>query len=260
MDYNYYLIDPTGNITILVENMVPIKAQPKVGRLLMEKEPSCEQVGFISCNELDTESDITLRMAGGEFCGNATMSTAALYCKKNGILEGNDAKVRVRVLDSGALIPVVITCAEDSYFGKVTMPRPLFIGEEIFKLDSREYKLPMVTVDGISHIVVMEDMSDEAAERAVRIWCHEKNLSGLGLMLVDKDNSSMRPLVYIKDADTLFWESSCASGTSAVGAYLAYRDGEDKSLSLKQPGGTLTIEASKDGELILCGSVKFREK
>ena len=42
-----------------------------------------EQVGFVSAPS-DSGCDIDLQMAGGEFCGNATMSAAALVAMRSG--------------------------------------------------------------------------------------------------------------------------------------------------------------------------------
>ena len=72
---SYALLDPTGNMTLLAETPVPEAAQPLTAKRLMALEPATEQVGFVS----KTEDGIGLRMAGGEFCGNASMSAAVLY-------------------------------------------------------------------------------------------------------------------------------------------------------------------------------------
>ena len=42
------LLDPTGNITLLVETPVPTEEQPTVAQKLMRLEPTTEQVGFFS--------------------------------------------------------------------------------------------------------------------------------------------------------------------------------------------------------------------
>ena len=72
----YSIFDPTGNITALVESQIPAAEQPTVAAAVMERHPSVEQVGFV---RFDPASDppVSLRMAGGEFCGNATMCAAA---------------------------------------------------------------------------------------------------------------------------------------------------------------------------------------
>ena len=75
-------------------------------------------------------------------------------------------------------------------------------------------------------------------------------------MFVDFEDHRLAPLVYVPEAGTLVWESSCASGTTAVGAYLAKRAGAPVKVPLKQPGGTLTIAVSADGDLLLEGTVR----
>ena len=52
----------------------------------MAEVPSCEQVGFIVPKQ--GGEDIRLSMAGGEFCGNASVCAAALsiFCSLLGIL------------------------------------------------------------------------------------------------------------------------------------------------------------------------------
>ena len=44
----YYIFDPTGNITALVESEVAIADQPAVASCIMEQHPDVEQVGFVT--------------------------------------------------------------------------------------------------------------------------------------------------------------------------------------------------------------------
>ena len=80
-----------------METPVPEKDYKQIASYLMEKEPTAEQVGF-----LDTKDPgiLKLNMAGGEFCGNATMS-AAVYAVMKG-LQKSPVKLRV----SGAKQPL----------------------------------------------------------------------------------------------------------------------------------------------------------
>ena len=78
----YSILDPTGNITALVESDLEEEYQPAAAAMLMRQHPEVEQVGFIQCNEAVDDNDavsVVLRMAGGEFCGNAAMSAAAFF-------------------------------------------------------------------------------------------------------------------------------------------------------------------------------------
>ena len=78
----YRILDPNGNITVLVESAVPVEKQPSSAEWIMQQHPEVEQVGFVRFLDITPDSDgihAELRMTGGEFCGNASLSTAALY-------------------------------------------------------------------------------------------------------------------------------------------------------------------------------------
>lgn len=246
-DIRYAFLDPTGNRTILVESPVPVQAQPSIAAALMRIERDAEQVGFLSAEG----ERISLRMAGGEFCGNAAMSAAALCAIDRGLSAGT-----LSVSVSGAADPVAVsvTAQEDgSVRGTVRMPKPVSVREEVFP-DSAV--LPVVSFDGISHVIVESALSREKAEEVIADWCRFLRADAVGIMLLDRTAGTLAPLVYVPGAGTLCWERSCASGTTAVGAYCAAKEGP-VSLALKQPGGTLTIEAAPEGDLFLTGCVRL---
>ncbi len=249
MKTDYYLLDPTGNVTILVTTLVPPALQPAAAARLMALEPAAEQVGFISREE---GYDMALRMAGGEFCGNASMSAAAVAAMEEGRKEG---RMKLRV--SGALGPVMAEVAEGSggiWRGTVDMPRPAAIEETDLPGAG---KRPVVAFDGISHVILKEEMPRDLAEERAEEWCRHLGADAIGLMFLDREETALTPLVYVPAAGTLFWENSCASGTSAVGAYLAARDERPVTRALRQPGGSLTVEADPDGRVRLSGTVRL---
>ena len=84
-------------------------------------------------------------------------------------------------------------------------------------------------------------MPRDLAEKAAPVWCRHLNADALGLMFLDRDACSLTPLVYVPAAGTLCWENSCDSGTTAAGAFLAGQTGLPFSISLRQPGGSLTV-------------------
>lgn len=248
----YSLLDPTGNITILVETPIDKASQPLVAARLMELEPSAEQVGFLSSG---TDCDIALRMAGGEFCGNAAMSAAALFAMQNG---GTARRVFVRV--SGAAAPVqvdVVPLPDGRWRGTVAMPSPTAVESTLFP-DGQE--LPVVRFEGISHVILEQTPDPDSAEALAPVWCRFLDADGLGLMFLDPAQETLTPLVYVPAAGTLFWETSCASGTTAAGLYLARRYGWPFARSLHQPGGTLEVAVSEDGTPSLTGSVILRKQ
>lgn len=288
MKVDYTVLDPTGNITILVTSPVEISLQPPVASKLMELVPEAEQVGFLSEAE---GCDIALRMAGGEFCGNASMCAATYYVNEEGL---NTCQVTLHV--SGAEGPVaaeIEKLPDGKWRGTVNMPRPQKL--EFIDLPGAG-ELPVVSFDGISHVIyeVSESertggntnvdpcgyndsyapdtakssaaqcstsdefpISRDTAEALACEWCRYLGVDALGIMFLNTEASSMKPLVYVPAAGTLFWENSCASGTTACGAYVAARSGRAVSMSLRQPGGSLEIRVSEDGSFGLSGTVLF---
>ena len=243
----YRLFDPTGNITLLVETPVPVDEQPAVAQALMDREPSAEQVGFLTI----TDNRVRLRMAGGEFCGNACMSAAALYMEQQ-----NRPYGAVSVSVCGTEHPVLVEVTqlpEGDWQGRVQMPQPLSVCHEKMP-DGRI--LPVVRFPGITH-VILEEVPNPASEALACEWGRHLDAEALGLMFLNHRENSMKPLVYVPAAGTLFWEASCASGTTAVGALTAAETGRPVDLALVQPGGTLRIQASPDGPLYLCGRVRI---
>ncbi len=252
MDVKYIMCNPTGNITALVETNVSEDKHVEIANMILKKEPTCEQVGFLLPSMED--SDITLKMAGGEFCGNATMSTAAYYCKRNGI---EKKSVKVKVINTKGLVNVDIEKRDSNFYGTIEMPKPLGIKEEKFVFENHNYFYPTVSFNGISHIIIEDDVPVYMPEACIKMWCDTLKTSAVGLMLLSKDKKSLRPLVYVKNPETLVWESSCASGTTAVGAYFSKKLSKSVTMELSEPGGKLMVETREDGSIYLTGVVAF---
>ena len=287
----YCIFDPTGNITALVETAVDIADQPAVASWIMGLEPDVEQVGFITYerNSADGSVPISLRMAGGEFCGNATMCAAALCAMHRGLQSGT---VPVKV--SGASAPFTVSLEQQapfSYSAAVIMPPAVRIGMVNLQPsgmagadgaieDSGAEKinamlsLPIVEMEGISHIIIEPDSGflgikedPELAEALLRQWCGVLGADCLGMMFLG-DGTAFRPLtplVYVPGADTMFWENSCASGSAAAGMYLAEKSGSPVDVTFDEPAGRLRVESDPaagrtvlHGSLTLLGSVIAR--
>ncbi len=247
-EIRYALLDPTGNQTVLVESEVPPAAQPSAAAQIMRQEPDAEQVGFYAARR----NGAALRMAGGEFCGNAAMSAAVLFALEKDIADGT-----VSVAVSGQPEPTAVRVSalpDGSMRGAVAMPRPVSVGEERFPDGIRR---PVVRFPGISHVILTSPLPRAEAEALAPLWCGHLRSASLGIMTYDRAAGTLLPLVYVPAAGTLFWERSCASGTTAVGAFLASKEGA-VSLSLRQPGGTLRVETAADGRLVLTGTVRLR--
>ena len=208
----FSILDPTGNITALVESEVSIDRQPSVAAGIMDLYEDVEQVGFVGFSRNDVHMgcdsntgmaynnchiDCQLRMAGGEFCGNAAMSAAVLYhirnmsaedgrsssndqaCRNDQISNNDqagrndqisskktDVPVSVVLRVSGSSVPIEVKLFRDScieYRTAIHMPPALSITEKIFVFKLQDgtsigAPLPIVELEGISHIIV-EDRS-----------------------------------------------------------------------------------------------------
>ena len=282
----YSIFDPTGNITALVETRVETELQTSVADEIMKEHPEVEQVGFVYF-EPGRPVPALLRMAGGEFCGNATMSAAALYAIRSG-----DEAEAIKVRASGAARSLEVRLKrnpEDSNLveASVEMPQAVSIEKKMFKAGDISEELPVVDMGGITHIIAEQNkklyaMKDdpEQAEQTIREWCGELEAECLGIMFLSGSDSAFKnkedakrrtrigidmkmdteltPLVYVPAADTIFWENSCASGSAAVGMYLSDKYGMALEVSMKEPAGTLRVrsDAAKN-ETRLYGSTKL---
>ncbi len=244
---SYYYVNPTGNITLLVDSPVPPAERVKIAETLMRAEPEAEQVGFIDGRNLN--------MAGGEFCGNATLSAAAVYCLENGLEEASpDLAV------SGAEKPVrtaIKKTGENTYRGSVRMPAPVEIGEIKMNPGGRELTAPIIDFGGIAHIILTESADRDIIEKTIKETAREIGADCLGIMLASEGR--LTPLVYVRKPETLVWESSCASGTSAAGVYFAMKNGGRFEGEFIEPGGTLGVSVKTEGGgepvILLSGTV-----
>ena len=261
------IFDPTGTITALVEDPVEIAEQSAVAAAVMERFPAVEQVGFVSfppetpCAEL--------RMAGGEFCGNASMSAAALWLMRRGGASP-DAWETVSLRVSGVSREVAVRLkreTEKSFLASVRMPPARSVTQQVFPFGALRDPLTIVRMEGIAHAIVTPAsgffslLGDKAAaEEAARRLCAALGAEALGLMFLEGEAPRMRltPLVYVPGSGTMIWENSCASGSAAVGTALGKRNGGRVRLELEEPGGVLRIESGGPrGETVLTGQTRL---
>ena len=242
----YKTFDPTGNRTMIVTTPVDREDHSKAAGGIMDHDHSIEQVAFI-------EEGGRLQMMGGEFCGNATMSYAVMKAEESGL---DQAEYSMEISGAEDKVPVSVSKVEDGYFGKVSMPLP----KEYKMKNFGRYKLPLIKFDGISHTIITERIPQALAQMLIREWASKAKADAFGILMCSEDFTEMKPIVFVKSTDTVVIESSCASGTAAVGAYLAMERKEPVSLEIRQPGGTLSVEASVEGDkvssLVLGGKVQ----
>ena len=253
-----------------MESAVPVERQPELASELMRRHPEVEQVGFIRFSD-PTEGPVQaeLRMAGGEFCGNASICTAALWLLEMGP-ESAEVPVNVRLRVSGASDTVDVTLCreeEDSFSAVIELPYAESITEKVFTLGGLSDKLSVVRMEGITHIILGPDSpffclqeDPEAAEEALRTWCGLLSADGLGLIFLEPEGPDLRltPFVYVPGSGTFFRESSCGSGSAAAAMVLAVKSGAPVSVTLFEPGGSLRAESDPlSGKTLLSVRVKL---
>ena len=271
MQISYSVWDPMANITVLVTSSVDPTARPFISKHLIETIEGAEQVGYL---EIKTDSTSCLNMTGGEFCGNAAMSVAAMIAGRYDSI--SDKGIEIVLSVSGASDPVSVYVENgtetDSYICTVTMPLPATV--EIFDtvLDDAPVSIPLVRLPGIAHFVVQNSISPEETaeiEDLLRKLAQKVESDAYGMIFIGEAEMPILPLLYVPAADTMIWENACGSGSAAVAAWLAAQHGDPVAIRLKQPGGDSILARAKvtmtaPGEvgvsfLSITGSVKLRE-
>ena len=83
----------------------------------------------------------------------------------------------------------------------------------------------------------------------------------IGLIQWDRTRQYMRPLVFVRGSGSLVWEHGCGSGSAAVGAAEALRNGPGETeTEVKQPGGTIRVSAAAGNGQILSVKISGRVK
>jgi diaminopimelate epimerase len=248
MEHEIVIADPAGNITVFVLDQVenPEDRVALSRAILADPLLKAEQAGFVFPPE--TGGGLwRLQMMGGEFCGNAARSFGLFAAREQG-LEG---KVSIPVSVSGMAAPVTVNLDAESGWAEAEIPRPL-------ALESLEYSgavLPVVVFDGITHLIAPDFTPSESAFIKIMESLEKKHASlpscaqipaAVGVLFYDTGSRFMTPAVYVRATDTLVFESSCGSGSAALGVWenQGLSDGEG-CLSIAQPGGVIGVKVRK---------------
>lgn len=229
MKYDIYVVNPAGNITILVKSFVSESEYIKVANTFLDKGLyGAEQVGYLTTKNNRPH----LNMMGMEFCGNASRSFGYFQAMENP--EQNKQTISVSVSGTDELLDVNVDLKLKT--AQIAMPIP----QEIVSLKVNEdVDVDVVVMDGISHAVVNHKLeSEELTKEIIKRANEEFDIDAFGVMYVSEQK--MKPVVYVKETNSLVYESSCGSGTIAYAYYLV-RDKQTGrfEFSIKQPGGQI---------------------
>ena len=234
-DYNYKIYIPSGNPTALVFGIEKDPARRKeINDEIMEQcDDFVEQVGFVNTDINDPE----LMMAGGEFCGNATRSAVKYYL--------NDKQGNLNIKVSG--VPERLNAGMDED-GNAWVDMPIIKGAYENSVKEINSISAIVRMYGITHVVIESgDINKEYNKEELKKYAYSilerENLlceDAAGVMFVNKiddENIEISPVVFVRAINTLFYETACGSGTTAVGVYESYKKKSDIDVNILQPSG-----------------------
>ncbi|MSN95781.1 hypothetical protein F1B92_00980 [Campylobacter sp. FMV-PI01] len=243
----FEILIPCGNPTALVwdENFSKTDKY-EINKNLMNKFNFIEQVGFL--NKID--GGIKLEMAGGETCLNAIRSAAFLEMSDN----TNSC--------------IVNSCGEDYQCGK--FQNLIYISNKLNSINFKFLKDNQILVNlkEISHIVSFEKFSFKDDDEFKKFAFLELQKHGLtkfkacGFIICDDD--LIFPAVYVRDVDTLFFESACGSGSLAVGIAKNLTKGINYCKLIQPSQKTIFVEIFKQNDNFdkfkLYGEVKIYDR
>ncbi len=232
--------DPAGNITALVTTPIAPQDYATVSAYILQHGiVQAQQVGFVTAPRVG--GAVRLEMMGGEFCGNALRSTG-LYWAQNQSMQGT-CSIEVEI--SGAHWPLTVTVDPVTGFSSAQMPIPKLMEEHVFY--GRRY-IPVI-LEGIVHLICdIPPQEIEALDRTMLEACERFRRDACGVIFFDAKSKSMTPVVYVAKTSSIVYEGSCASGTTALAAVLAYHAADGvHTYPIRQPGGEITALVRKSG-------------
>lgn len=224
VDFKIY--NPGGNITALVINKNNL-SKKEINDAILSKYSEVEQVGFIYKNNLE--------MAGGEFCINA--SRCALY-----YLYENNKKLKINILNR------VIT-------GEVLDNNIISINYKLDKYLITEYEeYSVVDLDGISLVFLnkeennklLKNINNKNIFNIIKNKLKNININSKALGIVLTKDNNIYPFIWVRDIDTLYFETSCGSASIAY-SLINYKKTNITEYVINQPSGySIEIKIEKD--------------
>lgn len=251
-DIIYKVYIPGGNNTaFVVGTNYTLEERRKINNKIMEDDRSIEQVGF-----LGEKNNPELVMAGGEFCGNATRSAVFYY------LDGKDGNMTLKVNEKDYIEAGVKN-------GMAWCQIPLINNGNIVEvIEEGIYK---VNMKGMTSIVISEDEAEKYLNNKENIKVETMNLinkyklqncEAVGVMFLEKTEAFLKinPVVWVKEINTLFYETACGSGTTATAIVKSFINGKNMSIDILQPSGyvinaTITYNHNNKLNAVISGKV-----
>jgi diaminopimelate epimerase len=203
-----------GTAVQILSSALSREQYTRAGKVLGDKweAKGAEQAGFLIADHQHFE------MAGGEFCGNASRAAAILFSEATGksdvlfTVSGFKDTVRASVTPLSA----------DKFHVRCTFPGMRTDTHQVTLNDGTQATI--VDLGGIVHVVIEGTFpcNNTAYEQAHRSIMNELSLAerdAVGVIWYEHQGGAvyMHPVVWVNAVDTFFYETSCGSGTIAVG-------------------------------------------
>lgn len=225
-----YIINAAGgNATAIMLLDVPLKRKEysEIGEKMISdfNRFKVEQAGFLLMGSSHFE------MSGGEFCGNAARAAALLLFRY-----GKEASFTMSGFNG--LIKAEL---EESQDGPIIMCTFQNLNPQAQSTSNKKIKI--VDLDGIVHIVISEKFPKDNYENIHKNLTADFNLkerSAVGVIWMNFVENKLKidPVVWVKEINSFFYESSCGSGSIAAAVVSGYEE-------IHQPSGKI-IEVSKN--------------
>ncbi|WP_183601434.1 diaminopimelate epimerase [Paenibacillus phyllosphaerae] len=237
-------------MTILVKSDHPAHEQKLIASQVMSyANVHAEQVGFIQKPSL-RQAEACLRMAGGEFCGNACMALAVYLASGRRHSPQDWTEVKLEASGTERLIVCQVKREGNDYSCQVAMPLPGSIERRRIHYEGEELELGIIRYEQCIHIVLEVDAFSqtvkEKAQSLAKLLGITLGANLIAILLFRPDTAELAPLIYVPALDSLIWERGCGSGTASIGAYFAWTAKQSVSLPVKQPGGAILVTAQFD--------------
>ena len=225
--------NPTG--VICYDDKSHRSEYPDIAKQVMAGDSSIEQFGFL-------EGTTHFQMSGGEFCGNAARVAAFLLAEKTGQMQGT-------FTISG--FTGTVEYAVDGDTVRCTFPHYQFTTKQVNVLG---VEATFVDLGGIVHVVLppsvtfRDDKSYyEAAHNEVvdQLQLRDKAAVGVIWQEMKGDDVSIHPVVWVRDINSFFYETSCGSGTLAT--LITH---QAPTLNIIQPTGQAILAEMTDGNTL----------
>ena len=229
-DIKFKIFNPGGNITALViNNNYSDKDKKLINNYILDKYKYVEQVGFLKDN--------TLEMAGGEFCINASRCAIYYLSTINKKLELNilDKKIKGTVKDNYVSINYTINRNINS-----------IINNSLVNLEG----ISLIFLDKDENNKYLNMINDKDITNIMKDKLKTYNIDSKAIGIVLTDSNKIYPFIWVKDIDTIYFETACGSASIAY-SLLRYKETNITNYKIIQPSGyDVEVNINNDKNII----------